>query len=258
MAANVHPHYFTRLPEEFGGKIPFIVTDLVDRLKELKAEETVGIFRLNGSQCDMAEICALLDKGRIKDWSKYSNVNTVANVLKKYFRDKVCTASFFPQDLNSELDDASKIEDEEKQLRAYKTIINKLLPARKLTLAFMVKYLREIEQNSDKNKMTFSNIAIVFAPNLFSNDAADPKAINCMFATMLKGGEYLFDDVSLEGKTVTDEDMKILVYPPYDTTNALELRALRKISLLSFIPGEFIQEKEQNNQTSVIVESAHV
>ena len=254
MVENIHPHYFTRLPEEFGGKIPFIVTDLVDRLKELKAEETVGVFRLNGSQSDLAEICALLDKGRIKDWSKYTNVNTVANALKKYFRDKVSSEPFFPPSLNSELEEASKEEAEEKQLEAYKAIISKLPSARKLTLAFLVKYLREIEQHSDKNKMNFSNIAIVFAPNLFSIDSVNPKVINNMFATMLKGGEYLFDDVVLDGKTITDEDMKILVYPPYDKTNALELRSLRKISLLSYVPGDIIQSKEQSKKE----EPAHV
>ena len=34
ISQKIHPHFFSRSPEHFGGKIPFIVTDLVQKLRE--------------------------------------------------------------------------------------------------------------------------------------------------------------------------------------------------------------------------------
>ena len=235
-----HPHFFARLPEEFGGKIPFIVTDLVTRLRELDAVKTVGLFRLSGSASELNTITSLLDEGRIKDWSKFTSINTIANVLKKYFRDKVETDPFFPVSCNDKLIEASKIEDTQKQLEAFKDIIDQLPRARKLTLAYIVNYFIEIESHQSENKMNFNNLAIVFAPNLFCND--NPTLMNGMFLAMLKGANFLFGDIVLDEKVIiTDDDMKIIMAPPVNIAHVLELRTLRKNSLLSFVPGELVK-----------------
>ena len=248
ISQKIHPHFFSRSPEHFGGKIPFIVTDLVQKLRELNAIKTVGIFRLSGSANDINTLVSLLDEGRVQDWSKYTNVNTIATTLKRYFRDKAETDPFFPPSLNERLTAASKIKDEEEQYKALKEIIEELPQARKITLAYIVDYLVEVEANQSDNKMNFNNIAIVFAPNLFKFDQNNPTLFNSIFTSILKGAKTIFGDIHIDDKLIlTDDDMKVIMNPPVDTTNALELRALRKASLLSFVPGEVVSSLNSSN-----------
>ena len=245
---KILPHFFCRSPEEFGGKIPFIVTDLIQKLRELNAIKTVGIFRLSGSANDINTLVSLLDEGRVKDWSKFTNVNTIATTLKRYFRDKAETNPFFPPSLNERLTAALEITDEQQQSAAFKEIISELPEARKITLAYIVEYLLEVEANQSENKMNFHNIAIVFAPNLFKFDQNNPTLFNSIFTAILKNAKNIFNDIVIDDKyIINDDDMNIIMTPPVDITNALELRALRKASILSFVPGEIVLAQNVTN-----------
>ncbi|EAX91197.1 RhoGAP domain containing protein [Trichomonas vaginalis G3] len=239
MKGNKSPCFFTRLPEQFGGKIPFIVTDLVSRLRELNAINEVGLFRLNGSQADINEIIAKLDKGKIADWSKYSNVHTLANCLKKYFRDKVEKTPFFPATFNNTLEQLST-KSEPEVTSGLREIILQLPKARIYTLAFIGKFLVDLKQNNAKNKMNASNIAIVIGPNFFN---FDPKITNILFCNLLQHYDEIFNGFEVtEQLFLTDEDMEIIAAPPIDTNGLLEIITLRKSSVIPYVPSYVLND----------------
>lgn len=233
------PCYFTRLPEQFGGKIPFIVTDLVTRLREMNALDEVGLFRLNGSQADINEIIAKLDKGRIKDWSKYTNVHTLANCLKKYFRDKVEKNPFFPNTFNSKLELISALSEEE-ITKGLREIILQLPKARILTLSYLIKFLKDLEQNNAKNKMNVSNISIVFGPNFFN---FEPKIIGSLFSNLIMNYDTIFEgNFHSDEHIITDEDMAVIAPPPLDTYGLAELLSIRKSSVIPYLPAYIVND----------------
>ena len=80
------PRCFELPPEKFRGKIPFIVSDIVNELKKRKCEEVEGIFRHNGSDTGIKQLINEFNYGQIQDWSKYTEIHILSVTLKRYLR----------------------------------------------------------------------------------------------------------------------------------------------------------------------------
>lgn len=231
------PCYFTRLPEQFGGKIPFIVTDLVTRLRAMNALNEVGLFRLNGSQAEVNEIVGKLDKDRIRDWSKYENIHSIANTLKKYFRDKVDKNPFFPSRYNPQLEFLSAMPDDKIAL-GLREILVELPKARIMTLSYLIKFLAELDKNNEVNKMNAVNISIVFGPNFFD---IDPKIFGPLFSSLILNYDSIFEGfMQTEEYIINDDDMKYLEPLPIDTNGLAETLSHRKASTIPYLPSYII------------------
>ncbi|KAH0794489.1 RhoGAP domain containing protein [Histomonas meleagridis] len=249
------PQYFSRSPEQFGGKIPFIVTDIVEKLRELGGVDTEGIFRLSGSAEGISNLCRELDRGRVKDWSQYTNIHTIACTLKKYFRDLVPKDPLIPSEYYNEMiniPDSAKTTEE--AVQKYKAILNNFSVSRLLTFAYLFKFFADVAA-STTSKMTASNIAIVFAPNLLSPRKKDETAEsqimsntsqNRTITMMINNYDKIFGDIEItKDSFINDEDMEILAPTPIekkDISRYLEIRNLRRQSLIQFIPYELLQD----------------
>ncbi|OHT07028.1 RhoGAP domain containing protein [Tritrichomonas foetus] len=261
----MNPQYFSRSPEQFGGKIPFVVSDLIEKLRELDAANVEGIFRLSGSARDISDLANMLDHGRVKDWSNFSNVHTISCTLKKYFRDMVTYDALLPYEyFQTAIDIPNKSANDDEAAAKFKELMNKLTPARRNTFAVLIKYLFEVSQ-SPTSKMHPQNLAIVFAPNLLTKQPGkiDPEEAllfnaqqNKAIATMIRLYEKIFDDINIGPELfVTDEDLEILASPPInarDLPRIIELRNLRKESLIPFVPGEMLADPAFVRPTRVV------
>lgn len=248
------PQYFSRSTDEFGGKVPFIVTDLIAKLKSMNAEQVEGIFRLSGSARDISELAFALDQGRITDWTPFQNVHTVACTLKKYFRDNVRTKPLLPFDqYEAFIKIPSEAPTDEEAIPRYKEILKNLTEARYMTFAVLLQYLHQIS-NVDSSKMNAHNLAIVIAPNLLApkpgtrseEDQIKLNAVqNSTIELMIRLYEQIFSDVQIdESSFITDDDLKILAAPPIDENDKayiVELRNARKRSLIPFVPYEMLK-----------------
>ena len=242
------PRFFSRLPEQFGGKVPFIVTDLINQLRELNAVETEGIFRKNGSAHDLTELSKQLDNGRIKDWSQFKNVHTLACCLKRYFRDMIPNNPLFPHNVYSQLVTIPQIPGTEAQAKNLKVIFETLPKPRQLTIAYLFKYILEVESQKDINKMNAQNLAIVFSPNIICTLDQDPVAAltnntiqNKFVTTIINIGHLIFDDIDLDNSVLNDEDIPIIAAPPIskaDIDKFVTLRDLRRRSYISYVPQD--------------------
>lgn len=257
------PQYFSRSPEEFGGKIPFIVSDIVKQLRVMDALGFEGILRKSGATSQIADLSAELDDGRISDWSKYENVHTIACTLKKYFRDLVDTDPLFPKALYNDLCKIPKNSNREQMVTEYKQIIGQMTLPRKLTAAFLFRFLHEVT-TIESNKMTANNVAIVFAPNLLSypgtitpEESLQHTAMqNKTIATLISLTEEVFGDINVTEKAfIEDEDMPIIAVPPIRQTDIekfTQLQSIRNQSVIPFVPYELLSDPNFARPTRVV------
>lgn len=257
------PRFFTRLPEQFGGKIPFIVTDIIDELRRENASDSEGIFRLSGSAAQVTELLLELDAGRVKDWSRYNSVHTIACTLKKYFREMIPQNPLFPHAIYNDLHEASQLTNKQMQIDKFKSIFATLSKPRQLTIAYLFKYILEIEENKAKNKMNAQNLAIVFSQNLICSLDTSKEATlinnaiqNKIIQAIIDVGHQLFDSIETDTAKLTDEDMPIIAIPPVpksDIEKFIMLRDIRRRSYIPYIPADMFRDPRFIRPTRTVV-----
>lgn len=244
------PQFFSRQPEEFGGKIPFIITDSIEQLKKLNAETIKGIFRLSGSARDVSLLCSTLDSGRVVDWSIF-DYHAITGSLKKYFREKINDSPFFPFTVYEEITSIAKITQEERQIEIIKKVFATFSKPRFLSAVYLFRYLLEVTKSVELNSMGPDNIAIVFAPNLLNLRDQTPEQKmtanpiqNKAISTIIKLIDIVFGDVEISDKyTLTDNELVIIGPPPLnqnDLNQIRAVRALRKRSIMPCIPYQYV------------------
>lgn len=138
---------------------------LVLMKKSLIANEglkTEGIFRLAG---DVSDIAYLKDQMNRKLFQKSDNVNTVATLIKVWFRE-------LPDPILNKVPQESIFysSDPEKCINAYRDMVE---PSKTL-LTWLLDLLCMTTAHSGVNRMTPQNLAIVVAPNLYDSSSSDP------------------------------------------------------------------------------------
>ncbi|XP_017561376.1 rho GTPase-activating protein 17b isoform X4 [Pygocentrus nattereri] len=123
-----------------------------------------GLFRIAAGASKLKKLKAALDCSTSQLEEFYSDPHAVAGALKSYLRE-------LPEPLMSfqmydEWIQASNISDPDKRLQALWVACDNLPKANKANLRYLVKFLAKLAQESEVNKMTPSNIAIVLGPNL--------------------------------------------------------------------------------------------
>ena len=161
-------HFLSLSFDEYGSKIPFPIHATIDKLRKINAKDIPGIFRLNGSSSETSKLLHELDEGEVKNWDCYNGI-VIACALKSYFREVAKFDPLLSFDLYDLLVAFADIPDQNVVLDRIEKIIMDLSVNRLLSLAYLMNYLHEVGENSDVNKMTYTNLAICFAPNILSS-----------------------------------------------------------------------------------------
>ncbi|KAG7222840.1 hypothetical protein INR49_016050, partial [Caranx melampygus] len=110
-------------------------------------------------------VMMLLETGMKEELEEfYSDPHAVAGALKSYLRELPEPLMTFG--LYDEWLQASNVSDPDKRLQALWVTCDRLPKTHKANLRYLVKFLAKLAQDSEVNKMTPSNIAIVLGPNL--------------------------------------------------------------------------------------------
>lgn len=123
-----------------------------------------GLFRIAAGASKLKKLKAALDCSTSQLEGFYSDPHAVAGALKSYLRELPEPLMTFS--LYDEWIQASNILDSDKRLQALWVTCDHLPKAHKANFRYLVKFLAKLAQDSDVNKMTPSNIAIVLGPNL--------------------------------------------------------------------------------------------
>uniref|UniRef100_A0A8C8MMM4 Rho GTPase-activating protein 17 n=1 Tax=Oncorhynchus tshawytscha TaxID=74940 RepID=A0A8C8MMM4_ONCTS len=123
-----------------------------------------GLFRIAAGASKLKKLKAALDCSTSQLEEFYSDPHAVAGALKSYLRELPEPLMSFQ--LYDEWIQASNVSEPDKRLQALWVVCDQLPKNNKANLRYLVKFLSKLAQDSEVNKMTPSNIAIVLGPNM--------------------------------------------------------------------------------------------
>ncbi|CAD5120786.1 DgyrCDS9345 [Dimorphilus gyrociliatus] len=148
--------------------VPSIVQICAETVEE-KGKNAEGIYRLSGLSQEVSKLKAYFEKDmyKAKKFCNEGDINTVCSVMKLFFRE-------LPQALLSGLYKATEnvdTKDLPQIIKQFLKDINTSSSTRCVyeTARYLFIHLVQIEKYRDSNKMTLSNLATVFSPNLLEN-----------------------------------------------------------------------------------------
>ncbi|XP_070707453.1 rho GTPase-activating protein 17a isoform X2 [Pempheris klunzingeri] len=160
------PAFGTGLDEHLkrsGREVALPLEACVMMLLETGMKEE-GLFRIAAGASKLKKLKAALDCSTSQLEEFYSDPHAVAGALKSYLRE--LPEPLMTYQLYDEWIQASSVSDPDKRLQALWVVCDQLPKNNKTNLRYLVKFLAKLAQDSEVNKMTPSNIAIVLGPNL--------------------------------------------------------------------------------------------
>ncbi|KAJ8983854.1 hypothetical protein NQ317_016459 [Molorchus minor] len=182
-----------------GKKVAYPLEICISALSEYGMLEE-GLFRITASATKVKRLKSAVDSGCFSYLiPEYRDAHVLASLLKTYLRELPEPLLMFH--LHKEWIEA--MHSQENQMEIVKSIIQKLPQENKDNLSYLFHFLHKCTQHSE-NKMSPSNLAIVFSPNLLwtENEKENVNIGNCVVINMLielfiKNAKSLFpDDVS--------------------------------------------------------------
>ncbi|XP_074867353.1 rho GTPase-activating protein 17 isoform X5 [Carettochelys insculpta] len=160
------PAFGTPLEEHLkrsGREIALPIEACVMMLLETGMKEE-GLFRIAAGASKLKKLKAALDCSTSQLDEFYSDPHAVAGALKSYLRE--LPEPLMTYSLYEEWTQVANIQDQDKKLQDLWRICKRLPKPNLANFRYLIKFLAKLAQNSDINKMTPSNIAIVLGPNL--------------------------------------------------------------------------------------------
>ncbi|KAF4548483.1 RhoGAP domain-containing protein 2 [Elsinoe fawcettii] len=151
-----------------GSAVPLVVYTCMQAVESFGLS-VEGIYRQNGTAQHIAQLKAQFDNDASKvDFrnpaSFYHDVNSVAGLLKHFFRD--LPDPLLTKERYGEFISAARIDDDVVRRDTLHAIINGMPDANYATLRAIVLHLNRIQEHQAQNRMSSSNLAICFAPSL--------------------------------------------------------------------------------------------
>ncbi|KAG6937992.1 Rho GTPase activating protein 1, partial [Chelydra serpentina] len=153
-----------------------VVRETIAYLRE-HALTKEGIFRRSAYTQIVKEVQQKYNMGIPVDFQQYEDIHLAAVILKTFLRElpePLLTFSLYSHVVNFQnVEESNRVDIVRKTLQT--------LPEENYqVLCFLMAYLAEVSAHSDVNKMTNTNLAVVFGPNLLwdKDVAITLKAIN--------------------------------------------------------------------------------
>ncbi|NWS50986.1 RHG29 protein, partial [Chunga burmeisteri] len=178
---------FAQAAKNIPDGIPFIIKKCTSEI-ESRALNVKGIYRVNGAKSRVEKLCQAFENG--KDLVELSDLyaHDISNVLKLYLRQLPEPLILFrlynefiglakeSQNVNEELD-AKQASPKSKKRQSICIELNRIiikikdllkqLPVPNYnTLQYLIGHLHRVTEQSDENKMSASNLGIIFGPTL--------------------------------------------------------------------------------------------
>ncbi|KAI8328001.1 hypothetical protein BC941DRAFT_445931 [Chlamydoabsidia padenii] len=188
-----------------GQSPPLILSRCIEAVEKLGGLEKEGIYRVSGKKTSIEKIkqsferdeeAALFGQNDIPE-----EVYCIASVIKIFLRE--LAAPLFPFNLADRIT-YSQIPDKELRLMNLLTRILKLPGPNYDTLKVVVCHLSKLEPMVEKNRMTISNLSMIFTPAIFQDHNYAEASLNewkkdSVLEDLLVNANTLFADKDLRG-----------------------------------------------------------
>lgn len=244
-------NYFSLSVIEFGGKIPIVITDIVERLRSLNAKHVEGIFRVNGKDSYYDQISREYANKRPNIKNIGGNAYDFASLLKRYLRESSNKYPFFKENIIEEFDKFMNSDIElETKIEKTKATLNKIPKPCYYTLMYIARFMNEIAKEGKENKMNEQTLAICTALGFFpeATTSGIDKAVknhvklyNAIIEFVYRYNTEIFgpDDPPKE-YFMTVDDLNALTVFPFKNNSELERykrwREYRRKSVIPFLP----------------------
>ncbi|PRP78605.1 hypothetical protein PROFUN_13554 [Planoprotostelium fungivorum] len=135
-----------------------------------------GIFRMSGVQSQLEDYKRMFDKGKVFEFGKpafardardtlpETDAHTVAGLFKLYLRE--LPEPLITYELYDDFIQMASEADHQKKVQRAIELVHQLPEVNRVVLRFISNFLSRVAKFSEINKMTPSNLAIVFSPNM--------------------------------------------------------------------------------------------
>uniref|UniRef100_A0A8C5I960 Rho GTPase-activating protein 29 n=1 Tax=Gouania willdenowi TaxID=441366 RepID=A0A8C5I960_GOUWI len=178
---------FTQAAKNSSDGIPFIIKKCTSEI-ESRALNIKGIYRVNGAKSRVEKLCQAFENG--KDLVELSDLSPhdISNVLKLYLRqlpeplilyrfynDIIGLSKECQRVIVEEADQRQNVQPGQNigpsdQMKSVifkiRDLLRKLPAANYRTLRFLIAHLHRVAEQAEENKMTASNLGIIFGPTL--------------------------------------------------------------------------------------------
>ncbi|XP_027024652.2 arf-GAP with Rho-GAP domain, ANK repeat and PH domain-containing protein 1 isoform X1 [Tachysurus fulvidraco] len=165
------------LPAGVTGRVPAEVQRCISHitLYGLKVE---GLYRCCGSVTKISELVEKLHKDpEVVLETNEIFVQEVAGALKHFLRN---STQLIPSSERESWVSAAALTEVTSRLREYRRLVKLLPPDNRALLSALFSHLNNVQLYSQVNKMTASNLAVVFVPTLFEDLAMNQSIVHLM------------------------------------------------------------------------------
>ncbi|XP_059200952.1 rho GTPase-activating protein 29-like isoform X2 [Centropristis striata] len=225
---------FAQAAKNSPDGIPFIIKKCTSEI-ESRALNIKGIYRVNGAKSRVEKLCQAFENG--KDLVELSDLSPhdISNVLKlylrqlpeplilyRYYNDIIGLAKECQRVLVEEADKPQSTQTGEKggasvQLNRVifkiRDLLHQLPTANYRTLRFLIAHLNRVTEQAEENKMTASNLGIIFGPTLVKPRQTDAEVSlsslvdypyqALMVELLVRHFQKIFDISLLSGSDIT-------------------------------------------------------
>uniref|UniRef100_A0A8B9H3X4 Rho GTPase activating protein 23b n=1 Tax=Astyanax mexicanus TaxID=7994 RepID=A0A8B9H3X4_ASTMX len=153
-------------PPGANNKFVPLIVEICCGLVEQMGLEYTGIYRVPGNNAMVSTLQDQLNKGMDINTAeeRWQDLNVISSLLKSFFRK--LPEPLFTDDKYNDFIDANRLEDAGDRLKTMRKLIRDLPDHYYHTLKFLIGHLKNVADNSEKNKMEPRNLALVFGPTL--------------------------------------------------------------------------------------------
>ncbi|KAF7648138.1 hypothetical protein LDENG_00161500 [Lucifuga dentata] len=145
-----------------GEPVPVVMRDTISFLSE-QGLEIEGIFRRSANVTLVKEVQLKYNSGEAVSFREMEDIHLAAVILKTFLRELPEPLLTFH--LYNDIVNFNSVPSDS-QVVVMKKLLESLPEENYASLRYLVTFLAQVSSSSDINKMTNSNLAVVFGPNL--------------------------------------------------------------------------------------------
>uniref|UniRef100_A0A8C1IGX8 Family with sequence similarity 13 member A n=1 Tax=Cyprinus carpio TaxID=7962 RepID=A0A8C1IGX8_CYPCA len=199
--------------------VPVVVRSMVEYL-EKHGLHLEGLFRVNGSVRTVDNLRQRFDGGEEVDLHQDADTCAVASLLKQFFRD--LPEGLIHPSIHSPLIQLYQGESDLRELLLQLPDIHYSL------LHYLCHFLSQVEQEHAHNRMTATNLATVFGPNVFHVSSGfdgirEQNICNNIMAKLIQNYSAIFEPV-VERRLIEGKPSNLIIVKPMSNSNDIALQ----------------------------------